>query len=111
MVRFAKPNEAFALDALVLAGLLDARGLNVSSQRNPGEILPGFRPPFVHARTRYGPRDGPILARTPRLATGFEESAPDAPARTALGIPSMSKGDDRDLNVTFAGRRPREAPG
>ena len=48
--RFTKPNVAFAVDALVLAGLLEARA--VGNQRRvtlvrPGEILPGLRPPVV----------------------------------------------------------------
>jgi hypothetical protein len=48
--RFTKPSTAFAVDALVLAGLLDAR--IVGNERRlvlarPGEILPGLRPPIV----------------------------------------------------------------
>jgi DNA-binding transcriptional ArsR family regulator len=48
--RFTKPNVAFAVDALVLAGLLEAR--TVGNERRfvlarPGEILPGLRPPIV----------------------------------------------------------------
>jgi len=48
--RFTKPSTAFAVDALVLAGLLDAR--TVGNERRlvltkPGEILPGLRPPVV----------------------------------------------------------------
>lgn len=46
--RFTKPNVAFAVDALVLAGLLEARAVGnerrVTSIR-AGEILPGLRPP------------------------------------------------------------------
>ncbi len=46
--RFTKPNVAFAVDALVLAGLLEARAVGnerrLTSTR-PGEILPGLRPP------------------------------------------------------------------
>ncbi len=47
---FTKPNVAFAVDALVLAGLLEAR--TVGNERRfvlarPGEILPGLRPPIV----------------------------------------------------------------
>lgn len=46
--RFTKPNVAFAVDALVLAGLLEAQA--VGNERRvtltrPGEILPGLRPP------------------------------------------------------------------
>ncbi len=45
--RFTKPNVAFAVDALVLAGLLEARA--VGNERRvaltrEGEILPGLRP-------------------------------------------------------------------
>ena len=48
--RFTKPTTAFAVDALVLAGLLGAR--TVGNERRlvltkPGEILPGLRPPIV----------------------------------------------------------------
>lgn len=48
--RFSKPNAAFAVDALVLAGLLEAR--TVGNERRlvltkPGDILPGVRPPIV----------------------------------------------------------------
>ena len=48
--RFTKPSTAFAVDALVLAGLLEAR--TVGNERRlvlskPGEILPGVRPPIV----------------------------------------------------------------
>jgi hypothetical protein len=48
--RFTKPSTAFAVDALVLAGLLEARP--VGNERRlvltkPGEILPGLRPPIV----------------------------------------------------------------
>ncbi len=48
--RFTKPNVAFAVDALVLAGLLEARA--VGNERRvtlsrAGEILPGLRPPVA----------------------------------------------------------------
>ena len=48
--RFTKPTTAFAVDALVLAGLVKAR--TVGNERRlvltkPGEILPGLRPPIV----------------------------------------------------------------
>jgi hypothetical protein len=48
--RFTKPSTAFAVDALVLAGLLEARA--VGNERRlilakPGAILPGLRPPVV----------------------------------------------------------------
>ena len=48
--RFAKPSTAFAVDALVLAGLLEARA--VGNERRltlakPGAILPGLCPPVV----------------------------------------------------------------
>jgi len=48
--RFTKPSTAFAVDALVLAGLLEAR--TVGNERRlhltkSGEILPGLRPPIV----------------------------------------------------------------
>ncbi len=48
--RFTKPTTAFAVDALVLAGLVEAR--TVGNERRlvltkPGEILPGLRPPIV----------------------------------------------------------------
>jgi hypothetical protein len=48
--RFTKPSTAFAVDALVLAGLLEAR--TVGNERRlvltkPGEILPGLRPHIV----------------------------------------------------------------
>jgi hypothetical protein len=47
--RFTKPGTAFAVDALVLAGLLEAQ--TVGNERRlvlskPGEILPGVRPPI-----------------------------------------------------------------
>ena len=57
--RFAKPTVAFAVDALVLAGLLEAR--QVGNERRvaltePGEILPGLRPPVAQPDwvTRFG---------------------------------------------------------
>jgi hypothetical protein len=57
--RFTKPSTAFAVDALVLAGLLEARA--VGNERRvvltkPGEILPGLRPPIVQPDwvTRFG---------------------------------------------------------
>jgi hypothetical protein len=48
--RFTKPSTAFAVDALVLAGLLEARA--VGNERRLvlaklGAILPGLRPPIV----------------------------------------------------------------
>ncbi len=48
--RYTKPTTAFAVDALVLAGLLQAR--TVGNARRlvlamPGEILPGLKPPVV----------------------------------------------------------------
>jgi DNA-binding transcriptional ArsR family regulator len=48
--RFTKPNVAFAVDALVVAGLLEARV--VGNERRialieSGEILPGLRPPIA----------------------------------------------------------------
>ena len=48
--RFSKPTTAFAVDALVLAGLVEGR--TVGNERRllltkPGEILPGLRPPVV----------------------------------------------------------------
>ncbi len=48
--RFTKPSTAFAVDALVLAGLLEA--WTVGNERRlllatSGEILPGLRPPIV----------------------------------------------------------------
>jgi hypothetical protein len=48
--RFTKPSVAFAVDALVLAGLLEAR--TVGNERRlslarDGEILPGLRPPIA----------------------------------------------------------------
>jgi hypothetical protein len=48
--RFTKPSTAFAVDALVLAGLLEAR--TVGNERRLvltklGEILPGLRPPIL----------------------------------------------------------------
>ena len=48
--RFTKPNVAFAVDALVLAGALEARA--VGNERRvtltrAGEILPGLRPPIA----------------------------------------------------------------
>jgi hypothetical protein len=48
--RFTKPSTAFAVGALVLAGLLETR--TVGNERRlvltkPGEILPGLRPPIV----------------------------------------------------------------
>ncbi|MBF6604548.1 MAG: helix-turn-helix transcriptional regulator [Chloroflexi bacterium] len=57
--RFTKPNVAFAVDALMLAGLLEAR--TVGNERRlvptkPGEILPGLRPPIAQPDwvTRFG---------------------------------------------------------
>ena len=48
--RFTKPNVAFAVDALVLAGLLEVRAVGnerrVALARD-GKILPGLRPPIV----------------------------------------------------------------
>lgn len=48
--RFTKPNVAFAVDALVLAGLLEARAVGnerrLTLARNR-EILPGLRPPVA----------------------------------------------------------------
>ena len=48
--RFTKPSVAYAVDALVLAGLLEAR--TVGNERRlalarDGEILPGLRPPIA----------------------------------------------------------------
>ena len=57
--RFTKPNVAFAVDALVLAGLLEARAVGnerrVTLTRN-GKILPGLGPPVVQPDwvTRFG---------------------------------------------------------
>ncbi len=57
--RFTKPNVAFAVDALVLAGLLEARA--VGNERRvalarKGDILPGLRPPIAQPDwvTRFG---------------------------------------------------------
>ncbi len=57
--RFTKPNVAFAVDALVLAGLVEARP--VGNERRvllagPGEILPGLRPGLAQHDwvTRFG---------------------------------------------------------
>jgi hypothetical protein len=57
--RFTKPNVAFAVDALVLAGLLEARA--VGNERRvtltqDGKILPGLRPPIAQPDwvTRFG---------------------------------------------------------
>ena len=57
--RFTKPNVAFAVDALVLAGLLEAR--SVGNERRltlarTAEILPGLRPPIAQPDwvTRFG---------------------------------------------------------
>ncbi len=57
--RFTKPSTAFAVDALVLAGLLEAQ--TVGNERRlvltkPGQILPGLRPPVVQPDwvTRFG---------------------------------------------------------
>jgi hypothetical protein len=57
--RFTKPNVAFAVEALVLAGLLEARAVGnerrvaLTQQR---EILPGLRPPIAQPDwvTRFG---------------------------------------------------------
>ncbi len=48
--RFTKPNVAFAVDALMLAGLLEARA--VGNERRvtlarADEVLPGLRPPVA----------------------------------------------------------------
>ncbi len=57
--RFTKPNVAFAVDALVLAGLLEARAVGnerrVALTAN-GKILPGLGPPVVQPDwvTRFG---------------------------------------------------------
>lgn len=57
--RFTKPNVAFAVDALVLAGLLEARSVGnerrVTLTQN-GKILPGLAPPVVQPDwvTRFG---------------------------------------------------------
>ena len=48
--RFTKPNIAFAVDALVLAGLLEAHQVGNERRvtlREPGDILPGLRPPVA----------------------------------------------------------------
>ncbi len=57
--RFTKPNVAFAVDALVLAGLLEARA--VGNERRvaltrKGDILPDLRPPIAQPDwvTRFG---------------------------------------------------------
>ena len=57
--RFTKPNVAFAVDALVLAGLLNAQ--TVGNERRVtltqgGKILPGLRPPVTQPDwvTRFG---------------------------------------------------------
>jgi DNA-binding transcriptional ArsR family regulator len=57
--RFTKPNVSFAVDALVLAGLLEARA--VGNERRValtqgGKILPGLRPPVTQPDwvTRFG---------------------------------------------------------
>lgn len=57
--RFTKPTVAFAVDALVLAGLLEARA--VGNERRvavtqPRDILPGLRPPIAQPDwvTRFG---------------------------------------------------------
>ncbi|MFH0751805.1 MAG: winged helix-turn-helix domain-containing protein [Chloroflexota bacterium] len=57
--RFTKPNVAFAVDALVLAGLLEARAVGnerrVALTRD-GEILPDLQPPIAQPDwvTRFG---------------------------------------------------------
>jgi len=57
--RFTKPNVAFAVDALVLAGLLEARAVGnerrVALTQN-GKILPGLRSPVAQPDwvTRFG---------------------------------------------------------
>ncbi len=57
--RFTKPNVSFAVDALVLAGLLEARTVGnerrVALSQN-GKILPGLRPPVTQPDwvTRFG---------------------------------------------------------
>ena len=48
--RFTKPSVAFAVDALVLSGLLEARRVGNERRLNlarDGEILPGLRPPIA----------------------------------------------------------------
>jgi hypothetical protein len=57
--RFTKPNVAFAVDALVLAGLLDARVAGNERRlvlTRDGPILPGIRPPIAQPDwvTRFG---------------------------------------------------------
>jgi hypothetical protein len=57
--RFTKPNVASAVDALVLAGLLEPRIVGNERRLNltgAGEILPGLRPPIAQPdwATRFG---------------------------------------------------------
>jgi len=83
--RFTKPNVAFAVDALVLAGLLEAR--TVGNERRlvlarPGEILPGLRPPVVQPDwvTRFG-----VALEVLRFGTG-DGSSPSVRAIEARRV-------------------------
>ena len=101
--RFTKPSAAFAVDALVLAGLLEAR--TVGNERRlvlakPGDILPGLRPPIVQpdwvARfrvaleaLRFDRQDGMSPSVRAIEARRVVEGVLDRIASEALPVPSL----------------------
>jgi hypothetical protein len=107
--RFTKPSTAFAVDALVLAGLLEPR--MVGNERRlvltkPGEILPGLRPPIVQpdwvARfgvaldvVRFDRQDG--MSPPVRAIEARRIVEPLLPRITSEGLPELNLdafGDD-----------------
>ncbi len=82
---FTKPNVAFAVDALVLAGLLESRA--VGNERRvtlarKGEILPGLRPPVEQPDwvARFG-----VALEVLRFA-GQDQMSPSVRAIEARGV-------------------------
>ena len=107
--RFTKPNVAFAVDALVLAGLLESRA--VGNERRvtltkAGEILPGLRPPIAQpdwvARfgvalevLRFEERDGMSPSIRAIEARRIVESLRDRITSEGLPQPNLAAlGDD-----------------
>ena len=112
--RFTKPSTAFAVDALVLAGLLEVRA--VGNERRlvlakPGDILPGLRPPIVQpdwvARfgvaleaLRFDRQDGMSPAVRAIEARRVVEGLLDRIAREALPMPHLDAFGD-ELSGSF----------
>ncbi len=112
--RFTKPSTAFAVDALVLAGLLEAR--TVGNERRlvlakPGHILPGLRPPIVQpdwvARfgvaleaLRFDRQDGRSPAVRAIEARRIVEGLLDRIANEALPMPHLDAFGD-ELSGSF----------